>query len=153
MANTYTQIHVHVVFAVKFRNGLIQKNWKDDLYKYITGIVQLNNHKMIIINGVSDHVHALVGVRPDQSLSELVQRVKAGSGKWINDNKLTGSRFEWQEGFGAFAYSKTGLRNVIPYIENQEVHHQKKTFREEYIQMLDYYGIDYNEKYIFKDPI
>ncbi len=153
MANTYTQIHIHVVFAVKFRNDFIQKSWKGDLYKYITGIVQANNHKMIIINGVSDHLHILIGVRPDQSLSELIQRVKAGSGKWINDNRLTASRFEWQGGFGAFAYSKKDLKNVIQYIENQEIHHRKVTFREEYIQMLDYYRVDYNERYIFKDPV
>jgi len=128
MPNTYTQIHIHFVFAVKYRAGLIQPNWKDNLYKYITGIVQANNHKMIVINGVADHIHLLVGLRPAQSISDLMQDVKGGSSKWINDNKLVQGKFEWQEGYGAFSYSKSQLPAVINYIQNQEGHHQKKNF-------------------------
>ncbi|MCH5720523.1 IS200/IS605 family transposase [Niabella hibiscisoli] len=128
MPNTYTQIHIHFVFVVKYRAGLIQPNWKDNLYKYITGIVQANNHKMIIINGVADHIHLLVGLRPAQSVSDLMQDVKGGSSKWINDNKLVPGKFEWQEGYGAFSYSKSQLPTVINYIQNQAVHHQKKHF-------------------------
>ncbi len=128
MPNTYTQIHIHFVFVVKYRAGLIQPNWKDNLYKYITGIVQANNHKMIIINGVADHIHLLVGIRPAQSISDLMQDVKGGSSKWISDNQLVPGRFEWQEGYGAFSYRKSQLPTVMGYIQNQEVHHQKKTF-------------------------
>ena len=104
MPNTYTQIHIQFVFAVKYRQGLIKKEWKDDLYKYITGIIQNQGHKLLAINGVEDHIHILIGLRPKQSISDLMQDVKGGSSKWINDNKFTLGRFEWQEGYGAFSY-------------------------------------------------
>lgn len=153
MANTYTQIHVQFVFVVKYRAGLMQPVWKDDLYKYITGIVQNNQHKLIAVNGVEDHVHLLVGIRPAQSISDLMQDVKGGSSKWINDNKLVQGRFEWQEGYGAFSYSKSQLPTVIRYIQNQEVHHQKKTFQEEYLEFLREFDIEYDERYVFKELV
>lgn len=151
MANTYTQIHIHFVFAVKFRNGIIQSRWKDNLYKYITGIVQNNNHKLLAINGMSDHFHILIGIRPSQSISDLMKDVKQGSSLWINENKLTNGRFEWQEGYEAFSYSKSQVNTVIEYIKNQEIHHKKRTFREEYIEFLEKFEIEYDEKFVFKD--
>jgi putative transposase len=153
MANTYTQIHIHFVFAVKFRNGIIQSEWKELLYKYITGIIQNNNHKLLAINGMPDHIHILIGVRPSQSISDLMKDVKQGSSLWINENKLAKCHFEWLEGYGAFSYSKSQLSQVINYIQNQELHHKKRTFREEYLDFLEKFEIDYDEKYIFKELI
>ncbi len=153
MVNTYTQIHLQFVFAVKHRDGIIHSSWKDELYKYITGIVQANKHKLICINGMSDHIHILVGMRPTQSISDLLQDIKGGSSKWINDKKFVRVKFEWQEGYGAFSYSKSQLNEVITYIENQEDHHKLKSFKEEYIDLLEKFEIAYDEKYIFKDLI
>ena len=150
MANTYTQIHIHAIFAVQNRISLIQPIWKDELYKYITGIVQSNNHKMLIINGMPDHIHLLFGLRPAQSLSDLMQDVKANSSKWINEKGFIRGKFQWQEGFGAFSYGKSQLKNVIKYIENQEEHHRKRTFLEEYRAFLDIFEVEFDEKYIFK---
>ena len=153
MANTYTQIHVQFVFAVKHRYGIIKKTWQDELYQYITGIVQNNNHKMLQINGTKDHIHILIGMRPTQSISDLMQDVKGGSSKWINDKKLVLGKFEWQEGFGAFSYGKSQIKDVIRYIENQEHHHKKKSFLEEYRDFLIAFEIDFDERYLFKDLI
>ena len=150
MANTYTQIHLHLIFAVKYRTGIIEDKWKDELYKYITGIIQSNNHKLLIINGMPDHIHILIGIRPNQSVSELLQDIKGSSSKWINEKGFVKGKFEWQEGFGAFSYSKSQIKDVIKYIENQEEHHKKRTFREEYLAFLDAFEVEYNEKYIFK---
>jgi putative transposase len=150
MSNTYTQIHIHVVFAVKNRVGIIHKDWSDELYKYITGIIQKNDHKLLIINGVEDHVHLFFGMRPTQTLSDLIQDVKANSSKWINEKGFVQGRFEWQSGYGAFSYSKSQISSVIKYIENQEVHHTKQTFLEEYKNLLDQFEVDYDERYIFK---
>lgn len=153
MANTYTQIHIHFVFAVKFRQAIIHNDWREELYKYIAGIIKNNNHKLLAINGVSDHVHVLIGIRPAQSISDLMKNIKQDSSKWINTNKFLKIHFEWQEGYGAFSYSKSQLNAVVNYIENQEVHHKKKTFREEYIDFLEKFEIDYDEKFIFKELI
>ena len=117
MANTYTQIHLHLIFAVRFRASIIRSSWKDELYKYITGIIKNNHHKLICINGMPDHIHILIGMRPVQSLSELMQDIKSCSSKWINQKRLVKGRFEWQEGFGAFSYSKSGIRNVIELLK------------------------------------
>jgi len=152
MANTYTQIHLHLVFAVKYRRCLIQAAWKDALYKYMTGVVQNNGHKLLIINGVQDHVHLLVGFRPTQALSDLMRDVKQMSSKWVNENHLSSFRFAWQEGYGAFSYNKSLLPHVIRYIEQQEQHHRKKTFLQEYRQLLDEFEVDYDEKYLFHLP-
>jgi len=153
MTNTYTQIHIQFVFAVKYRKGLIGKEWKDEFYKYITGIIKNNKHKLLIINGMPDHIHILIGMRPTQSVSDLMQDIKGDSSKWINGKKFMKEKFEWQEGYGAFSYGKSQIKNVITYIENQEKHHRKKTFKEEYIEFLQKFEIDYNEQFIFKDLI
>ncbi len=150
MANTYTQIHLQFIFAVKYRAALIQPSWKDELYKYITGIVQNNDHKMLIINGMPDHIHILTGMRPAQSVSDLLQDIKGGSSKWINEKEFTNRHFTWQGGYGAFSYGKSQIKNVISYIKNQEKHHRKKSFQEEYVEFLDKFEVDYDERYIFK---
>ncbi len=150
MPNTYTQLHVHVIFAVKFRIGIIQPEWKDELYKYITGIIQMHKHKLLVINGMPDHLHVFFGMRPTQSLSDLMQDIKGSSSKWINERKFVKGRFEWQKGYGAFAYSKSHVSNVIAYIKDQEIHHKKLSFIEEYTEFLKKFEIDYDEKNIFK---
>ncbi len=151
MANTFTQLHIQLIFAVQNRTSLIDVVWKDKLYEYITGIVQNHGHKLLIINGMPDHVHILIGFRTTQSLSELVQVVKRDSSKWINENKLVRGKFSWQEGFGAFSYSHSHLQNVIGYIKNQEEHHKKQSFIEEYKAFLEKFEIEFDEKYIFKE--
>lgn len=153
MANTYTQIHIQFVFAVKYRASLIHSSWKDELYKYITGIIRNNNHKLISINGMPDHIHILIGIRPSQSISDLLKDIKSNSSKWINEKKFVKEKFEWQEGYGAFSYSKSQIKDVIAYIENQEEHHRKKSFLEEYLNFLNKFEIDYDEKYVFKELI
>lgn len=152
MPNTYTQLHIQFVFAVKFRRSLIDDSWKERLLKYITGIFQANNHKMIQINCMPDHIHILIGMRPHQAMSALIQNVKTESSKWINQNGFCKEKFAWQERFGAFSYSKSDVPNAIRYIQNQEQHHKKQTFLEEYIEYLEAFDIDYNGKYIFIDP-
>lgn len=151
MANTYTQIHLQFVFAVKYREALILPAWKERLYQYITGIIQHNEHKMLQINGMSDHIHLLIGMRPTQSVSSLVQNVKTESSKWINDNKFCPQHFAWQEGYGAFSYSKSHVPDVIRYIQNQEIHHLKQSFIDEYLKLLKAFEVQFDEKYIFKD--
>jgi putative transposase len=153
MANTYTQIHIHFVFAVKFRDGIINSQWKNTLYKYITGTIHNNNHKLLAINGTSDHIHILIGLRPSQSISDLMKDVKQSSSKWINENKLAKGHFEWQEGYGAFSHSKSQINKVIDYIDNQESHHKKLTFKEEYLDFLKKFEVDYDEKFVFKELI
>ncbi len=153
MANTYTQLHVQLVFAVKYRAALIQKEWKEKLHGYMTGIFQSNKHKMLQINSMPDHTHILIGLRPEQSISKLVQNVKSASSIWVKDNKLCKSSFAWQEGYGAFSYSKSHVTNVIRYIQNQEARHKKETFLDEYRRLLKAFEIEYDEQYIFKEPI
>ncbi len=153
MPNTYTQIHIQFVFAVKFRKALIEDYYKQELYQYITGIVQHYGHKMLAINGVADHIHIFIGMRPIQSMSDLMQDVKGNSSKWINEKKFLKVKFEWQEGYGAFSYSKSHVQNVINYVLNQEKHHAKQTFRDEYLAFLKKFDIEYDERYIFKEPI
>lgn len=150
MANTYTQIHIQTVFAVQNRQSLIRDEWKDELFKYITAIIQNNDHKLLQINGMPDHIHCLFGLRPVQVISNLMKQVKQDSSKWINQNNLMKEKFSWQEGFGAFSYSKSQLPRVIKYIQNQQQHHRKRTFREEYLALLEAHGVDYDERYIFK---
>ncbi len=150
MANTYTQIHIHTVFAVQNRLSLIQNLWKDKLYQYIIGIIQNHGHKVLTIGGMPDHIHILFGFRPTESLSTLVQQTKRDSSEWINRNKFVEGHFSWQEGYGVFSYSKSQLTQVSTYIENQETHHKKRTFHEEYKKILSDFGIEYDEKYIFK---
>jgi putative transposase len=150
MANTYTQIHIQAVFAVQNRECIIRNSWKEELYKYISGIVQSNNHKLIAIGGMPDHIHILFGLRPSQSISDLMQDVKGSSSKWINGKKLVHSKFSWQEGYGAFSYSKSEVPDIIQYILSQTVHHRRKTFSEEYYDMLNAFEVEFEDKFIFK---
>lgn len=152
MPNTYTQIHIQFVFAVKYRYALIHESWKERLHQYITGIFQNNQHKMLQINSMPDHIHIFVGLRPHQSISSLIQNVKTESTKWIKEQGLSPS-FAWQEGYGAFSYSKSHVPNVIRYIQNQEEHHRKQNFLDEYKSFLKAFEIDFDEQYIFKEPI
>ena len=150
MANTYTQIHLQIVIVVKGRHCLIPEEKKENLYKYITGIIQNKQHKLIAINGIPNHIHILIGLNPGEALSELIKEVKRCSTNFINDQKWLKGKFSWQEGFGGFSYSRSQLDRVINYINNQEKHHRKKTFREEYIEMLKKFEIKFNEKFIFE---
>lgn len=152
MANTYTQIHIQLIFAVRFRQALISSQWRDDLHQYMTGIIQNNDHKLLQINSVSDHIHILMGLRPVQSLSGFVQNLKTESAKWINSKRLCNSRFAWQDGYAAFSYSRSQLPKVIRYIQNQQAHHKKQDFLEEYRRFLDAFEIEYDERYLFRSP-
>ena len=149
MSNTYTQIHIQAVFSVKYRKSIIKELWKNDLYKYIAGIIQNNGHKLLAINGMPDHIHILFGLRPAQSLSDLIQDIKGSSSKWINKEGFTNEKFSWQEGFGAFSYSKVVLPTIINYILLQEEHHLRKCFEEEYMDLLKEFEINYDKRYIF----
>ena len=151
MPNTYTQIHIQFVFAVKYRKALLDKAWKEDLHRYITGIVQGHEHKMLQINSMPDHIHIFIGMRPTQSISELMKVVKGESTKWIKEQKDNLNSFAWQEGYGAFSYSKSQVNNVINYIKNQEEHHKKENFIDEYKKFLTLFEIEWDEKYIFKE--
>ncbi len=149
MANTFTQIYIHFVFSVMQRECIIQSNWENELYKYMTGIVTENKHKLIAINGMPDHVHMLIGLKPIQSISDLMQDVKGSSSKWINDRKFVRGKFNWQSGYGGFSYSHSQLDNIVQYIINQKEHHKKETFKEEYLKILKSFDIKYDKKYIF----
>jgi REP element-mobilizing transposase RayT len=151
MANTYTQLYFHVVFAVKHRNNLISIEWKDELYIYISGIIANKDQKLMIVNGMPNHIHLLIGTKPNCNLSDLVRDIKSNSSKWINDKGFVSGKFEWQTGFGAFTVSQSGIDNVIEYIKNQEKHHSKKSFRDEYIEILNGYKIEFKPEYIFND--
>ena len=150
MANTYTQIYIQFVFAVQNRISLISENWQSDLYKYMTGIVGQQEHKLMAINGMPDHVHILVSMNPKQSPSDLMFHVKRSSSIWINDNKLCPGKFAWQEGFGAFSYGKSQIPTIAKYIENQKQHHLKKTFVEKYRNFLKAFEIEFDDRYIYK---
>lgn len=153
MANTYHQIYLQFVFAVKYRNAVISRNWKDTLFGVIGNLINEANCKTIIVNGVEDHVHCFVGLKPVVSVSELMKTVKSKSSKYINDNGLTSQRFEWQEGYGVFSYSQSQVDKVYKYIQNQEAHHKKQTFRKEYIEFLKEFKIEYDEQYIFQELV
>mgnify|MGYP001376879949 FL=1 len=150
MANTYSQIYIQIVFAVKGRENLIKKANREELHKFITGIVSNREQKLLAIFAMPDHVHILVGIKPNIALSDLVRDIKAGSSKFINDSKWVNGKFNWQEGYGGFSYSKSHLDNVIKYILNQEEHHKKQTFKEEYHSFLEKFEIEYDEKYLFE---
>lgn len=149
MPNTYTQIYIHIVFAVKKREYQIREQIREELQKYITGIIQNRKHKLLAIYCMPNHVHILIGYNPEQSLSDLVRDIKACSSKYINDKNLSKTKFNWQEGYGAFSYSKSQIDRVIKYINNQPRHHAKKSFREEYLEILRKFEIEYDEKYLF----
>lgn len=147
--STFSQIYIQVVFAVKNRDALIATSWEERLYQYITGIVQNKGQKMLAINGMPDHIHFFIGMKPSCCLSDLVREVKKASNEMINENKLSKFKFNWQEGYGAFSYSHSHIDNVAKYIMNQKEHHKKISFKEEYIDFLKKFEIEYDEKYLF----
>jgi putative transposase len=150
MANTYSQIYIHIVFVVKGRQNLIPKSKREELQRYITGIVQNRGQKMLAVFCMPDHSHILTGLKPSIALSDLVRDIKAGSSNFINDNKWVNGKFSWQEGFGAFSYSRSQIDTVIKYILRQEEHHRRRTFKEEYIELLKKFEVEYDEKYLFE---
>lgn len=150
MAGTFSQIYIQYVFAVKGRQNLLQKPWRDDVFKYMSGIIEGKNQKSIIVNGVSDHVHVFVGLKPVMCISDLVRDIKNNSSRFINEQRYIKCKFSWQEGYGVFSYNHSQIENVYRYIANQEEHHRKKTFKREYFDLLQKFGIEYNEKYLFK---
>lgn len=150
MAGAFSQIYIQVVFAVKGRDSLIHKFWEEELYKYITGIVRNKEQKMLAINGMPDHLHFFIGMKPSCCLSDLVREIKKASNDFIKEKKFTKFKFQWQEGYGAFSYSHSNLDNVIKYIMNQKEHHKKKTFKEEYIEFLNKFEIEFKEEYLFE---
>ena len=150
MANTYTQIHIQTVFTVQNRHCVIKPSWEIELYRYLTGIIQNYGHKVLAINGMPDHIHIFLGMRPNQSLSDLMQQVKGDSSKWINQKGFVTRRFSWQEGYGGFLYGKSQIDNVIDYIKDQKNHHRKKTFLEEYIEFLEKFEVPFDERYVFQ---
>ncbi|MBS1764505.1 MAG: IS200/IS605 family transposase [Bacteroidetes bacterium] len=147
--STYSQLYIQLVFVVKYRQALIQPNWEERLYQYITGIIQNKEQKMLAINGVKDHIHIFFNMKPNCSISDLVREIKKSSTTFINDNKFTSQKFHWQEGYGAFSYGYSHIDNIVKYVMNQKEHHSKKTFKEEFTEMLKEMDIPLNEKYLF----
>jgi len=150
MANTYTQLYVHIIFSPKGRQNLIHTPIKTKVHKYITGIIKNKGQKLMIINGMPDHIHILIGFSPEISLSDLIGIIKSNSTNFINDQKLVPGKFSWQRGFGAFTYSKSQVPIVIKYIQNQEKHHKRKSFKEEYLELLEKFGVNYKDEYLFE---
>jgi putative transposase len=153
MANTYHQIYLQAVFAVKYRKAVIEKEWQTTLFGVIGNLINEANCKTIIVNGVEDHVHCFLGLKPVVSVSELMKTVKAKSSKYINDHSLTTNRFEWQEGYAVFSYGQSQIDGVYKYIQNQEQHHKKQTFRNEYLDFLKKFKVAYDEQYIFQEMV
>jgi len=149
MSDTFSQLYIHVVFAIKGRENLIKDDWKDELHKYIAGIIKEKGHKSIIVNGMPDHIHILVGLKPSMALSDLVRDIKNNSSNFINTKKFLPLKFSWQAGYGAFSYAHSQLDTVYNYILNQEEHHKKRTFKEEYLEFLQRFEIEFDEKYLF----
>ena len=150
VANTFSQIYIQTVFAVETRQSLIKPDFKEELYKYITGIVRNQGQKLIAINGMPDHLHVLIRLKPAMALADLVREIKADSTNFINEQKLVHGRFNWQEGYGAFSYGHSQLDRIIRYIQNQEKHHQKQSFKDEYTSLLRKFDIAFDDKYVFK---
>ncbi len=150
MANTYTQLNMHVVFSVKGRENFLLNTFRDDLFKYISGILNKLEQYPLAVNGYKDHVHIFFEIQPTKSLSEIIRVVKSNSSKWINKENFIRGKFSWQEGYGGFSYSRSQRNNVIQYIIKQEEHHNKRTFREEYLELLKLFEIDFNDQFIFE---
>lgn len=150
MAGTYSQVYIHIVFSVKGRENLLDKNLREEVFKYISGIIKEKGHKSIIINGYTDHVHCFVGLKPSVSISDFVRDIKNNSSKFINEKKYLKGKFSWQEGYGVFSYSHSHIKRVYDYILNQEEHHRKKSFKEEYLALLDKFEIEYKPEYLFE---
>lgn len=151
MPNSYTQVHIQFVFAVKYRAALIDDKWRESMHQYITGIIRDNNHKMLQINSMPDHIHIFIGMRPHQSISSLIRNVKTESSKWIKTQGPAAQSFAWQEGYGAFSYTKSQVGDVIRYIQNQQLNHKKISFLDEYRKFLTAFDIEWDERYIFKE--
>lgn len=149
MAGTFSQIYIHCVFAVKDRETLLQKPWRDDVFKYMAGIIKAKGQKPIIVNGISNHVHLFVGLKPSMCLSDLLRDVKNNTTNYINEKKFVRGKFAWQEGYGAFSYGQSQIEHVYNYILEQENHHKNKTFREEYLELLRVFKVEYEEKFLF----
>lgn len=149
MPNTYSQIYIHVIFAVKNRDALIRPNWETELYKYMTGIIQNKEQKMLAINGASNHIHFLIGMKPTCCLADLVRETKKSSNAFIKEKGFSKFKFQWQEGFGAFSYSHSQLSDVIKYIDDQKEHHRKRSFKNEYLAFLKAFEIDFKDEYLF----
>jgi len=149
MAGTFSQIYIQIVFAVNGRENLLQKPWSDEVFKYMSGIIKGKNQKPIIVNGVSNHVHLFIGLKPSMAISDLVRDVKNNSSNFINEQRFVRGKFSWQEGFGSFSYAHSQIEQVYQYILKQEEHHQKKTFREEYLDFLNKFEVEFDEKYLF----
>ena len=149
MANTFSQIYIQTVFAVSGRLSLITQDFREELHKYITGIVRKKDQKLISINGMSDHIHILIGLRPAMALAELVRDIKSDSTEWVNKKRLARGKFAWQEGYGAFSYGHSQLDMIIRYIQNQEKHHRRRSFKDEYLTLIHKFEIEFKEKYVF----
>lgn len=152
MPNTYTQLYIHCVFAVKYRAALLQPDWDERLRLYITAIAQNHKHKMLAINNMPDHLHFFVGLNPTESISDMIRNVKKDSSEWINKEGFCRAKFNWQDGYGAFSYSRSQVNQVVQYIHNQQEHHRKITFMDEYRKMLKDFEIEYDERYLFREP-
>jgi REP element-mobilizing transposase RayT len=150
MAGTFSQIYIQYVFAVKGRQNLLQKPWRDDVFKYMSGIIKWKNQKPIIVNGVEDHVHVFVGIKPTMKISDLVRDIKNNSSNFINQQKYIQGKFSWQEGYGAFSYAHSQIENLYQYIANEEEHHKRQTFEKEYLKLLKKFEIEYDERFLFK---
>jgi REP element-mobilizing transposase RayT len=149
MANTYSQIYIQIVFAVQYRQAIIPSEHKEELHKYITGIITNKGQKLIVVNSMPDHIHIFVGLKPSISISDLVRDIKCNSSAFVNEKKWMQGKFNWQEGFGAFSYGQSQIGSVVRYIQHQEMHHRRRTFSEEYRKMLKVFNVDYDERYIF----
>ena len=147
---SFTQLYVQLVFAVQYRENLLVKSIRPHIFEYIGGIIKGMKHKALIVNGVADHVHILLGLNPSVSISDTVHDIKRSSSLFINNNNLISGRFSWQSGYGAFSYSRTQIENVFRYIQNQEIHHARTSFRQEYISLLEKNDIEYDPRYIFE---
>ena len=150
MPNTYSQITIHAVFAVKYRDNFIVKEWRNDLHRYISGIINGKGAKSLAVGGWDDHVHILFGMPVTASISDFMSAVKANSSRWINEQHFIKGRFQWQEGYGAFSYAKSQRDVVIRYIMNQEEHHRTRSFKNEYLRMLADFEVDYDDNYLFE---
>jgi len=149
MANTYSRMYAQLVFAIKYRDALIMSDWEEELYKYITGIIQNKGQKMLCINGYVNHLHLLIGFKPDCCLSDLVRDVKTSSTEFVKLRGFTPFKFQWQEGFGAFTYSHSQLDGIIAYINGQKEHHRKVSFKDEYLTFLKDVEIEYDQRFLF----
>ena len=153
MANSYHQMYIQTVFVVKYRDAVIEKFWRRELLQVIGNLINETGCKTLLVNGVEDHIHCFIGLIPSVSVSDIMQSTKARSSKWINESGLLKHRFEWQPGFGSFSYSRSHVDRVFRYVQNQEEQHRKRTFRDEYIDMLIKHGVIYDERYIFQDLV